>query len=132
MQNVLFIKLFTDISTLTNKLGRSFVAQHPQKKPKIDEIRAKWGFCHTARPVRNPSRGSEHRLLTNKVKIGVECKIEILRLANSPFVVLEGVGILLAPVFLRERRTYDLEAVKEALGIFLQSLGHFFVSFSKF
>lgn len=32
-------------------------------------------------------------------------------------VVLEGVGILLAP-FLRDLLTHDLEAVKEALGIF--------------
>lgn len=36
---------------------------------------------------------------------------------DSPDVVLEGVGILLAP-FLRDLLTYDLEAVKEALGIF--------------
>lgn len=35
----------------------------------------------------------------------------------SPDVVLEGVGILFAP-FLRDLLTYDLEAVKEALGIF--------------
>jgi hypothetical protein len=36
---------------------------------------------------------------------------------GSADVVLEGVGILLAP-FLRDLLTYDLEAVKEALGIF--------------
>lgn len=34
-----------------------------------------------------------------------------------PEVVLDGVGILLAP-FLLDLLTYDLEAVKEALGIF--------------
>lgn len=36
---------------------------------------------------------------------------------NLPDVVLDGVGILLAP-FLRDLLTYDREAVNEALGIF--------------
>lgn len=39
------------------------------------------------------------------------------RANHSPEVVREGVGILLAP-FLRDLRTYDLEAMKDALGIF--------------
>lgn len=39
------------------------------------------------------------------------------RANHSPEVVREGVGILLAP-FLRDLLTYDLEAMKDALGIF--------------
>lgn len=45
---------------------------------------------------------------------------------GSAEVVLDGVGILFAP-FLLDLLTYDLEAVKEALGIFtIHSLTYFF------
>lgn len=40
----------------------------------------------------------------------------IKRLSHLPEVVLDGVGILFAP-FLRDLRTYDREAVNDALGI---------------
>lgn len=52
----------------------------------------------------------------NKFHIQDESKANLTSV-YLPDVVLEGVGILFAP-FLLDLLTYDLEAVKEALGIF--------------